>query len=113
MSFEQAVKDWVTIDDSIKQRMVEIRELRDARNQHQDYILDHVATHNISHQTVQISDGILRFQNSKTTAPLTFKFITQCLTDCISDENQVKQLVDYIKQKRVIKYIPEVKRSYK
>jgi hypothetical protein len=113
MSFEEAIQNWVAIDNEIKERTVELRNLRSERSQHQENILDHVTTNNMAHKTVQISDGNLRFQNCKVTAPLTFKFITQCLNDCISDEGQVKQLVNYIKQRRAVKYVPEVKRSYK
>ena len=113
MNFEEAIKNWVAIDDEIKDKTTELRQLRDMRSQSQEAILDHVTTNGIAHKTVQISDGLLKFQNCKVTAPLTFRFITQCLNDCISDENQVKQLIKYIKQKRAIKYVPEVKRSYK
>ena len=113
MSFEEAVKSWVATDNEIKEKMTELKELRDTRVHYQEYIIDYVTNNDMEHKTVQITDGELRFQNNKVTSPLTFKFITQCLTDCISDENQVKQLVEYIKQKRAIKYIPEVKRSYK
>ena len=113
MNFEEAIKNWVAIDDEIKDKTAELRQLRDMRSQSQEAILDHVTTNGMAHKTVQISDGLLKFQNCKVTAPLTFRFITQCLNDCISDENQVKQLIKYIKQKRAIKYVPEVKRSYK
>ena len=113
MSFEEAIKNWVSTDNEIKERTGELKNLRSARNQYQEYILDHVTDNNMAHKTVQISDGTLRFQNCKVIAPLTFKFITQCLNDCISDEGQVKQLVNYIKQRRTIKYVPEVKRLYK
>lgn len=113
MNFEDSVKNWVATDNEIKERTAELRNLRDARSQYQESILEHVTTNNIAHKTVQITDGILRFANSKVTSPLTFSFLTQCLNDCISDESQVKQLVNYIRQSRSVKYVPEVKRSYK
>lgn len=113
MNFEETVINWVALDDAIKIKTTELKQLRDDKRDTQTVILDHITTNNLSHKTIQISDGILKFQNCKVTAPLTFKFITQCLNECISDEEQVKQLVNYIRQKRNIKYIPEVKRSYK
>ena len=75
-------------------------------------IITHAVDNNMSHSTIQITDGSLKFQNTKVTSPLTFKFITECLNDCIDDPNQVKVLIDYIKKKREVKYVPEVKRSY-
>ena len=105
MSFEEKIKNWVEIDNQIKVRSAELKELRNARSESQEQILDH--------KTVQITNGNLRFQNIKYTSPLTFKFITRCLNDCISDEQQVKLLVDYIRRNRDVRYVPEVKRSYK
>ena len=113
MNFEEDIKKWVTLDNEIRTKSTELRQLREERRDSQIAILEHVSTNGLSHKTIQISDGTLKFQNIKVATPPTFKFITQCLTDCISDEGQVTQLVDYIKQKREIKYIPEVKRSYK
>jgi len=113
MSFEEKIKNWVEIDNQIKVRSAELKELRNARSESQEQILDHVAINNLEHKTVQITNGILRFQNNKITSPLTFKFITRCLNDCISDDQQVKLLVDYIRRNRDVRYVPEVKRSYK
>ena len=33
--------------------------------------------------------------------------------DCIQDEENVKKIMKYIKQKREVKYVPDIKRSYK
>jgi len=112
MSFADNIREWVTVDNQIKQYSTTLKALRSQKSQLTTNIITHVADNNMSHNTVQISDGLLKFQNMKVTSPLTFKFITQCLNDCISDEDQVKQLVDYIRQKRDVKYVPEVKRSY-
>ena len=112
MSFENNIREWVTVDNKLRQYGTAIKGLREEKSQLTTYIITHVADNNMSHNTIQISDGILKFQNMKVTSPLTFKFITECLNDCISDEEQVKQLVKYIKQKREVKYVAEVKRSY-
>ena len=113
MPFDDLIKNWVNVDNEIKERTAELKNLRALRSEYQDAVLDHVTTNNMAHKTVHISDGTLSFKNSKVTTPLTFKFITQCLNDCIADENQVKQLIKYIKQRRETRYVPEVKRSYK
>jgi len=112
MSFEDSIKEWVSLDNELRQHSTAVKQLRQQRNTLSDSILTYVVDNNMTHSTVKISDGILKFHNIKVTSPLTFKFITKCLNDCISDENQVKQLIQYIKQKREIRYIPEVKRNY-
>lgn len=100
------------IDNQIKQYSAHVKELRQQKNNLSNNIISHAVDNNMSHNTIQITDGTLKFQNMKVTSPLTFKFITECLNDCIEDEEQVKMLINYIKKKREVKYVPEVKRTY-
>ena len=113
MSFEDKIREWVVTDNRIRHGTNELKIMRLERVDLADGIIDYVASHNMTNQTVQISDGIIKFQNTKITSPLTFKFIRKCLNDCISSEEQVNRLISYIKEKRVIRYTPEVKRIYK
>ena len=113
MDFADKIKEWVTTDNRIKINSNELKTLRNHRSELTNSIIDYVTVHDMTHNTIQISDGLIKFQNIKITPPLTFKFITQCLKDCIENEEQVKQLINYIKEKRAIRYVPEVKRTYK
>ena len=113
MSFEDNIKNWVSLDNKIKQLNDELRGLRENRNNLTGELITYATDNDLTHKIIEITDGNLKFQNQKITSPLTFKFITECLTDCISDEDQVKQLVNYIKEKRGVKYVGELKRSYK
>jgi hypothetical protein len=59
---------------------------------------------------VQISDGKLRFVNTKVSSPLTFKYVEKSLGEVIKNQTQVKQIVEYLKEKRDVKVVPEIKR---
>ena len=61
---------------------------------------------------INISDGKLKFCETKQTAPITLGFLETCLGDIISNQNQVKQIMEYIKGKREHKVVPEIKRYY-
>ena len=113
MVFEESVKRWVGVDNKIRELNEHVRSLREEKNQLTENLIVYASEQNITHKTIEITDGTLKFQNRKETSPLTFKFIESCLTDCISDGDQVKQLIDYIKKKREVKYVGEVKRNYK
>lgn len=113
MVFEESVKRWVGVDNKIRELNEHVRSLREEKNQLTEQLILYASEENITHKTIEITDGTLKFQNRKETSPLTFKFIEGCLTDCISDCDQVKQLIDYIKRKREVKYVGEVKRNYK
>lgn len=112
MDFEENIRNWVMIDNKIKQYSTTIKTLREQKNELTSSIITYVAENNMEHNTIQISDGNLRFQNNKISSPLTYKFITRCLNDCIKDEDQVKQIISYIKSQREVRYVPEVKRRY-
>lgn len=112
MSFEGKIKEWVSLDNKLKILNGTIKELRSERNNLGDGIIQYVETNELNNATVRISDGNLRFTQNKQTAPLTLTYINQCLTECLKDENHVKQIMTHIKKNRETKYVPDIKRSY-
>ena len=112
MSFEQQIQQWVSIDNQMKQLSDKMKELREKKNDLNDVIFRQVETSNLSNSSIQISDGKLKFHQTKETQPLTFKYLESCLREIIKNEDQVNKIVEYIKNKREIKYVPEIKRLY-
>ena len=112
MSFEERIKEWVSTDNMMKLYLEKIRGLRHKRNDITDALVTYAADKNLDHAVIQISDGRLKFQQTKTTAPLTFKFIEQCLNDCIANTEDVDQIIKYIKEKRSIRVVQDIKRFY-
>lgn len=112
MSFEQNIQQWISVDNQMKQLTDKIKELRDKKNTLNDAIFNHVENSNLSNATLQISDGKLKFIKIKDTQQLTFKYLETCLHEIIKNEEQVNKIVEYIKNKRDVKYVPEIKRFY-
>jgi hypothetical protein len=112
MSFEQQIQQWVSIDNQMKQLTDKMKELREKKNDLNDAIFRQVEISNLSNSSIQISDGKLKFHQAKETQPLTFKYLESCLREIIKNEDQVNKIVEYIKNKREIKYVPEIKRLY-
>jgi hypothetical protein len=112
MSFEQHIQQWVSIDNQMKQLTDKMKELRDKKSTLNDVIFNHVENSNLSNATVQISDGRIKFIKTKDTQVLTFKYLETCLHEIIKNEDQVTKIIEYIKNKREIKYVPEIKRFY-
>tara|TARA_B100000674_G_scaffold497712_1_gene532528 strand:- start:2479 stop:2823 length:345 start_codon:yes stop_codon:yes gene_type:complete len=113
MNFEEDVKNWVMIDNQIKQNSQKIKELRKTRNHLGTKIFSYAEENNLENAVIEISDGRLKFQQQKQTPPLTFKFLAECLNECIQNEEQVSQIIKFIKSKRDVKYVSEIKRFYK
>ena len=112
MNFEQQIQQWVTIDNQMKILNDKMKELRDNKNTISELINTHIETSQLNNASVKISDGQLKFIKVKETQQLTFKYLETCLSEIIKNEEQVKKIVEYIKNKREVKYIPEIKRFY-
>jgi seryl-tRNA synthetase len=112
MSFEQQIQQWVSIDNQLKTLNDKVKELREQRNTLGDNITAHVENTDLQNATVKISDGKLKFVQLKETQPLTFKYLETCLHEIIKSDEQVDKILEYIKNKREVKYVQEIKRFY-
>ena len=110
MSFENNIQKWVAVDNQLKSLNEKMKTLRDTRNTLSGDITSYAEKNNLSNSTVNISDGKLKFVNTKVQAPLTFKFLEKTLGEVIRNDIQAKLIVDQIKDKREIKVVPEIKR---
>lgn len=112
MSLEENIKKWVSIDNQLKTVTDKAKELREAKNTMEEVILEYVEAKKMNNATINISDGKLRFVSTKQTAPLTLKYVEECLTSCIKNEEQVSIIMNHIKESRETKYVPDIKRTY-
>lgn len=110
MSFQDNIKKWVALDNQLKTVNERVKQMRDEKNTLEEGILGYVETNNLSNATVNISDGKLRFVSSKQTAPITLKYVEECLTKCITNPEQVGKIMKVIKESREVKYVADIKR---
>jgi hypothetical protein len=110
IGFENDIKQWVQLDNQLKELNERTKVLREKKNTLENNITIYAASNNLSNSTVQISDGRLKFTNTKVPESLTFKYLEKTLGEVIKNENQVKLIMEHIKQKRGIKIVPEIKR---
>jgi hypothetical protein len=110
MSFENQIIQWLQLDNQIKELNEKTKELREKRSLLEKNITGYAFSNNLSNSTIQISNDKLKFSNTRIPEPLTFKYLEKTLGEIIKNENQVKLIMEHIKQKREIKIIPEIKR---
>lgn len=111
-TLETKIKRWVELDNKIKLTSEEVRDIRTEKSVINDEILEIVEEKQLSKATVNISDGKLKFVQSKHTAPLTLTYIEKCLSDIITNGKQVEQIMTYIKKNRETKTTMDIKRVY-
>jgi hypothetical protein len=110
MSFEENIQQWVALDNQLKLLNEKIKDIREKKNKVYERMTPYIEQNDLNNATVQISDGKLRFINSKVYVPLSFRYIEKSLGEVIRNENQVKQIVNYLKEKREVKVVSEIKR---
>lgn len=108
MSFPEQIKQWVAIDNQMKVLSERMKELRETKATLSEQINSYVETEEL--KEVKISDGQLKFVKTKETQPLTFKYLETCLKEIISNEEQVEKIIDYVKSKREVKVVADIKR---
>ena len=111
--FQTNIQNWVSLDNKIKQHQAEVKQLRETRNNLSDNIFGYAEQNNLENAVIQISDGKLKFQNVKSTSPLTFVLLKECLNECIQDSEKVESLIQYIKSKRTSRINYDIKRTYR
>tara|TARA_B100000214_G_scaffold171621_1_gene123327 strand:+ start:185 stop:532 length:348 start_codon:yes stop_codon:yes gene_type:complete len=110
--FERNIQKWVAVDNQLKIVNEKAKELRDEKNDLLEDINMYIETNKLTNASIDISDGKLKFAQSKVTQPLTLKFVENCLSNIINDQRQVTQIMKYIKDKREKKDVSEIKRYY-
>ena len=68
--FKEVVVNYVKTDDDIRKKMAEIKDLKDEKKEYETFILEYMDK--INENVINISDGKLRMNRSKTKAPFFF-----------------------------------------
>ena len=110
MSFENQIQQWVLLDNQTRQLNEKLKELRDKKNQIASNITKYAENNEMMNSFIKISDGRLKLANTKVAEPLTYKYIERTLGEIIKNEEQVKSIMTYIKQRREYKIVQEIKR---
>ena len=110
--FEEQIKKWVSLDDKQKHLAEQTKLVRDEKNATCEKILSYVETNGLGSATVRISDGKLKFASASQPAPLSLKFVNECLSQCLPNSGLVEQIMNYIREKRQVKTRPEIRRTY-
>lgn len=110
MSLDNYIQQWVSLDNQLKQLNETIKQLREKRTTLTNSINEYVKKNNVQQSNFQISDGRLKITEAHVAEPLTFKYLDKVLSEIIKNPEQVKQIVNHLKEKREIKVVPEIKR---
>lgn len=105
------VQKWVLIEGKLKEINERTKKMREMKTDIGKDICNYM-TENKLNNHIEISDGELRFFEKKEYTPLSFGYIEKRLHELISDDEQVKLIVSYLKDKREVNTSLDIKRHY-
>lgn len=96
--FIEVVKNWVVLDDSIRDYNDKIKDLKNERKDYEDYILEYMDK--INENVIEITGGKLRKNKSQTKTPLKEESIKNAIFEITKDNDKSSQMTQYIMESR-------------
>ena len=97
--FKEMVISWVELDDQIRSINAKMKELKNEK-EYEGKILDYLGS--INENVIEITDGKLRRNVSKTKAALKQETIQTALEECVKDAEKASQMTHFILSKRPV-----------
>jgi hypothetical protein len=110
MSFESDIQKWVVLDNQIKIHADKIKQLREEKNALSADLMNQADSNGHKNSVIKISDGRLRFIDTRITEPLTFRYIDNALNTLIPNPETREQIILCLKNSRTHKVVSELKR---
>jgi hypothetical protein len=101
--FVESVKRYLEVDDKLKEIKEKTKNLNTEKKQKEEFILNYLQT--IDEKVIDVADGKLRRNISKTQAPLKKETIQKALIDIVGDANKATAITE-----QIIKSRPTVER---
>ena len=101
--FVESVKRYLEVDDKLKEIKEKTKNLNTEKKQREEFILNYLQT--IDEKVIDVADGKLRRNISKTQAPLKKETIQKALIDIVGDANKATAMTE-----QIIKSRPTVER---
>jgi hypothetical protein len=96
--FKNNVKQWVDIDDTIRELRIKVKELTQEKKANEDFILNFLDS--VDEKSVGIQDGKLSRTVSQTKAPLKKDNIHKALVEITGDTNKAMSMTEHIIKSR-------------
>ena len=110
MSVENQLKEWVAIDDKLRSLCESVKDLRAKRTSLTTSIQNSLVNRNLQEKKIPLGDGHIKLINTRINEPLTFAYIEKSLHGIIQNEQQIRVIIEHIKNGRSSKTITELKR---
>jgi len=107
--FIENIQKWYQIEDKLKIVNENTRKLRDMKSDLSKSISEYMQENNLAEKKISIKNGEIRLVDKKEYTPLSFTYVELCLDNIISDPEQVKFIMNYIREQRDVTVTKELR----
>tara|TARA_B100000780_G_scaffold273336_2_gene236778 strand:+ start:36 stop:410 length:375 start_codon:yes stop_codon:yes gene_type:complete len=113
-TFINDIKQWVTLDDQLKQTKKLVTHIRKKKDEVGLEIQQYMVVNEIQDKDINLSDGKIKYYTSKRTSGISKKHIESCLTLYFNgDSTKAQEATDFIYSNRESKEATTLKRIRK
>ncbi len=98
--FINSIKHWVQLDDKVRKLKEEMKDLNDEKKDYEETVLSELAK--MDEQVINISDGKLRRNITKTQAPLKKEIIQKTIFEFTKDEQKTIDMLEKMMESREV-----------
>jgi len=115
-TFERDLKEWVDLDKQMDFLQEKIRGIRERKTILLQKISEYAKQKNLENKVINIQNrsenkhDSIKICSTRVYTPLSIKYLEKTLGDIIKNEGQLEQTIRYIKNKREVKVVTELKR---
>lgn len=113
MTLNDTVAKWIKIDNKIQELNAELKQLRHDKNILETALTNYAKDNDMENSTVKVNNNKIKFSVTKSTEPITFKYLEKNLCNIIKSEDQLQKTMEYLKDNREVKYNYSVKQVNK
>ncbi len=118
--FKDNIRKWVELDNKAQRYKLKMDELKKEkekfeteRNKIGDNVLSFMENNKLEDNEIVISDGKIKYFNSKSSTSISQKFIHERLKIYFKNEDKAKEITEFIYNGRETSYTPVLKRTKK
>jgi hypothetical protein len=112
LSFEDRVRHWTVLDNKIRLANSQIKEMRTTRDNLSKTVCEYMKQNGLDSRKIEIADSKIEVYEKKEYSSITMGYLEKRLAEIIPEEESVKYILQYLRDKRDIKKSIDLKRTF-
>lgn len=107
--FQKIIKEWLKVDDKIRDTNSIIKEMKVEKKQLEEFILDYIEKTDVN-MTINLSNGYMHRSVQQRKSPINKDLILKTLNTVLNDSKKAEEMTETILNNRQVKEVVAVKR---